>query len=149
MPCGTTLFHEQEPPPPAEPLLEVLAKQLRPFDASDVRRGDGKWVAERLLNQPIDKKRPCRAVIDGHAKRIVERGEVMHIECDEMCHSGRLQQLGHIACLHRVTRFGASFLARISKIRDESYPRTRTCIAQSSEQKQQTHQTIRYRRRHL
>ena len=87
-------------------------------------------------------------MVDGYAKRIVERAKVMHIECDEMCHSGRLQQLGHIARVHRVTRFGASFLARISKIRDESYPRTHTCIAQSCEQKQQTHQTIRYRGRH-
>ena len=37
MPCGTTLFHEQELHRPAEPFLEVLAKQLRPFDAADVR----------------------------------------------------------------------------------------------------------------
>ena len=37
MPRGPTLFHEQELHRPAEPLLEVLAKQLRPFDPADVR----------------------------------------------------------------------------------------------------------------
>jgi hypothetical protein len=37
MPCGPPLFNEQELDRLVEPPFEVLAKQLRPFDAPDVR----------------------------------------------------------------------------------------------------------------
>jgi hypothetical protein len=141
-PGAAALVDHREADRPQQPVLERLAPQLRALDAARIGRSHGqRLVADELGHDGIEHL--VRRQVDRQAaERVLEGGDVVHLERDHLADADGLEELRDVAQRQRIVGLGLPVLARIGEVRHHRGDAPGAVLAQRRREHQQLEQLV-------
>ena len=141
-PAAAVLLRERRADRAAERGLEPLAERLGALDAAGIRRDHGHRQIGETRCELGDEPWRRLQVRGAAAERVLERGEIVHVERDDAVGADRLEQLGDVARRHRVARLGAPVLAGVAHVGNHRGHARSTGVPDGRHEEQQPDQPV-------